>query len=83
MSAPDRLTQAISDAYDETPYISNAFAYTSPGNLRAVASLYGLATPALDNARVLELGGAAGGNLLPFAMAYPGAQVVGIDLAPQ
>jgi len=83
MTAADHLTQAISDAYDETPYISNAFAYTSPGNLRAVASLYGLATPALDNARVLELGGAAGGNLLPFAMAYPGAQVVGIDLAPQ
>ena len=83
MTAADHLTQAISDAYDETPYISNAFAYTSPGNLRAVASLYGLAAPALDTARVLELGCAAGGNLLPFALAYPNARVVGIDLAPQ
>lgn len=83
MNAADNLTQAISDAYDETPYISNAFTYTSPGNLRAVASLYGLAAPALENARVLELGCAAGGNLLPFALAYPAATAIGIDLAPQ
>ncbi|MFD4839067.1 methyltransferase regulatory domain-containing protein [Achromobacter sp. NPDC058515] len=83
MTAPDHLTQAISDAYDETPYISNPFSYTSPGNLRAVAGLYGLDTPPLENAKVLELGSAAGGNLLPFALAHPGATVVGIDLAPQ
>lgn len=83
MSAPDRLTQAISDAYDETPYISLPISYTAPGNLRAVASLYGLAAPALERARILELGCAAGGNLLPFALAYPDAQVVGIDLSPQ
>ncbi|MEN4922733.1 class I SAM-dependent methyltransferase [Achromobacter spanius] len=83
MSAPDRLTQAISDAYDETPYISLPISYTAPGNLRAVACLYGIAAPALESARILELGCAAGGNLLPFALAYPDAQVVGIDLSPQ
>ncbi len=83
MSAPDVLTQAISDAYDETPYISLPFSYTSPGNLRAVAHLYQLPAPALEQARVLELGCAAGGNLLPFALAYPEARVVGIDLSPQ
>ncbi|MFY1999806.1 class I SAM-dependent methyltransferase [Achromobacter xylosoxidans] len=83
MSAPDVLTQAISDAYDETPYISLPFFYTSPGNLRAVTHLYGLEAPALERARVLELGCAAGGNLLPFALAYPDACVVGIDLSPQ
>ncbi|MFP3744367.1 class I SAM-dependent methyltransferase [Achromobacter sp. SIMBA_011] len=83
MSAPDVLTQAISDAYDETPYISLPFCYTSPGNLRAVASLYQLEAPALERARVLELGCAAGGNLLPFALAHPEARVVGIDLSPQ
>lgn len=83
MTSADHLTQAISDAYDETPYISEPFSYTSPGSLRAVASLYGLSTPALENAKVLELGCAAGGNLLPFALTYPNARVVGIDLAPQ
>nr|WP_253206960.1 class I SAM-dependent methyltransferase [Verticiella sp. GG226] len=29
----------------------------------------------------MELGCSAGGNLLPFALAYPEAQVVGIDLS--
>lgn len=83
MSAPDLLTQAISDAYDETPYISLPFSYTSPSHLRAVAHLYRLEAPALEQARVLELGCAAGGNLLPFALAHPAAQVVGIDLSPE
>lgn len=83
MTEPDLLTQVLSDAYDETPYTSNAFTVTAPGHLRAVAHLYGLDTPALENARVLELGCAAGGNLLPFAVAHPGAKVVGVELSPQ
>ncbi|UDG77742.1 methyltransferase regulatory domain-containing protein [Achromobacter sp. 77] len=83
MSAPDRLTQAISDAYDETPYLSLPFSYTAPGSLRAVAHLYGISSPELNRARVLELGCAAGGNLLPFAIAYPDARAVGVDLSPQ
>lgn len=83
MSAPDRLTQAISDAYDETPYLSLPFSYTAPGSLRAVAHLYGISAPELNRARVLELGCAAGGNLLPFAIAYPDARAVGVDLSPQ
>ncbi len=82
MTEPDLLTQVLSDAYDETPYKSDPLHLTAPGHLRAVAHLYGLAAPALENARVLELGCAAGGNLLPFAAAHPNATVVGIDLAP-
>jgi SAM-dependent methyltransferase len=83
MTQTDELVQAISDAYDETPYESNAFPLTAPGHLRSVAALYGLSAPAVQNARVLELGCAAGGNLLPFAVSYPDARVVGIDLSAQ
>ncbi|AVG38939.1 methyltransferase regulatory domain-containing protein [Achromobacter insolitus] len=83
MTSPDLLNQAISDAYDETPYTSNAFPISAPGHLHAVAHLYGLSTPAPETARVLELGCAAGGNLLPFALAHPNAEAVGIDLSPQ
>ncbi|WP_445658809.1 methyltransferase regulatory domain-containing protein [Achromobacter sp. NCFB-sbj8-Ac1-l] len=83
MTEPDLLNQAISDTYDETPYTSNAFAQTAPGHLRAVAHLYGLDSAPLEKARVLELGSAAGGNLIPFAAAYPDADVVGIDLSPE
>lgn len=83
MNQTDELVQAISDAYDETPYESNAFPLTAPDHLRAVAALYGLSAPAVHNARVLELGCAAGGNLLPFAVSYPNARAVGIDLSAQ
>ncbi|MFP3741356.1 methyltransferase, partial [Burkholderia sp. SIMBA_019] len=75
MTEPDLLNQAISDTYDETPYTSNAFAQTAPGHLQAVAHLYGLDSAPLEKARVLELGSAAGGNLIPFAAAYPDADV--------
>lgn len=83
MSDTDVLTQVLSDAYDETPYQSNAFSISAPGRLRAIAALYGLSAPPVENARVLELGCAAGGNLLPFAVAHPDAHIVGIDLSPQ
>jgi SAM-dependent methyltransferase len=83
MTQTAELVQAISDAYDDTPYESNAFALTAPGHLRAVAALYGLTAPAVENARVLELGCAAGGNLLPFAAAHPDARAMGIDLSAQ
>ncbi len=49
--------------------------------MRAAAHLYGLDTVPLEKARVLELGCAGGGNLLPFVLAYPQAQVVGLDLS--
>lgn len=83
MNHPDPLNQTISDSYDETPYTSNAFPFTAPGHLHAVAHLYGLAAPLPSGARVLELGCAAGGNLLPFVLAHPNSKAVGIDLSPQ
>ncbi|WP_073106252.1 O-linked N-acetylglucosamine transferase family protein [Pollutimonas bauzanensis] len=61
---------------------SASFFYTSPGHLRAAAHLYGVSSVPLEAARVLELGCGAGGNLLPFALAYPDARVVGIDMWP-
>lgn len=48
-----------------------------------MAHLYGIETAALENARVLELGCETAGNLLPFALAYPNAHVVGVDLWPE
>ena len=73
MTDTDAVTQALAAAYDETPYQSNAFSISAPGHLRAVAALYGISAPPVANARVLELGCAAGGNLLPYAVAHPEA----------
>lgn len=80
--ADQSSAQRIAQHYDETPYTSNAFFYAAPGHIRATAHLYGVDTVPLERARVLELGCAAGGNLLPFALAYPNATVVGVDLSP-
>jgi methyltransferase-like protein/SAM-dependent methyltransferase len=47
--------------------------------LAAVATLFGLRPPAVESARVLELGCASGGNLIPMAEAFPNATFLGVD----
>lgn len=69
------------DSYDEIPYDSKPFRATAPDNLAAVATLHGLDPPAVQTCRVLELGCAMGGNLLPLAAAFPEARFVGVDLS--
>src|SRR5262245_35353718 len=76
----DAIDQLRAD-YDATPYTSNSFPQSAPGLLAAIACLFGLETPDLATARVLEIGCAGGGNLIPFAAAHPQARVVGIDLS--
>ncbi|UYO94993.1 methyltransferase regulatory domain-containing protein [Pollutimonas sp. M17] len=80
-AAVQQANQAITETYDNQIYTSNAFPFTSPGHLRTAAHLWGLDSVPLETARVLELGCAGGGNLLPFATAYPNAHVVGVDLS--
>jgi SAM-dependent methyltransferase len=67
------------DAYDALPYTDHAYAESHPDRLAVVARLSGWAPPALETARVLELGCGRGGNLLPMASSLPGATLVGID----
>lgn len=78
--ATDAVDQLRAD-YDATPYNSDAFPQSAPGQLAAIAHLFGLDAPDVASARVLEIGCAAGGNLIPFAVAHPAARVVGIDLS--
>ncbi|MFY1999803.1 methyltransferase domain-containing protein [Achromobacter xylosoxidans] len=55
----------------------------SPARLRAAAHLYGVETVPLERARVLAIGCGDGSGLLPFALAYPQAQAVGIDTSEE
>lgn len=73
----------IARAYDEVPYTSRPFAQTQPQRLAASARLFGLAPPDVETARVLELGCAAGGNIIPLAMQFPEADFTGVDLSGQ
>lgn len=67
--------------YDLLPYQSKAFAQSQPARLGAIAHLFGLEVAPMANARVLELGCASGGNIIPHAARYPDATFVGVDLA--
>jgi SAM-dependent methyltransferase len=66
-------------SYDEVPYDSRPLPQTHPGHLAAVATLFGLRPANPRQCRVLELGCASGGNLIPMALSLPGSTFVGID----
>jgi methyltransferase-like protein/2-polyprenyl-3-methyl-5-hydroxy-6-metoxy-1,4-benzoquinol methylase len=74
--SPDRPT-----SYDEVPYPSHPFPSTHPDHLAVVATLLGLSPAPADRCRVLELGCASGGNLIPLAYTYPDSTFLGIDLS--
>ena len=75
MVAPTR------NAYDEVPYPDRAVDFTHPGRLAMLAQLFGMAPAPVERCRVLELGCAAGGNLLPLAELFPESTFVGVDRA--
>lgn len=70
-----------SNSYDDVPYENLAFAQTHPDRLATMARMFGLTPPDVSTSRVLELGCASGGNLLPMAFNLPRATFVGIDLS--
>src|SRR5437870_4646431 len=75
------MSVAVRTSYDEVPYESYPVAESHPDRLATVAMLFGMKPPPIDHCRVLELGSASGGNLMPVAEALPDSQFVGIDLS--
>ncbi|MCB1775694.1 MAG: class I SAM-dependent methyltransferase [Gammaproteobacteria bacterium] len=69
------------NSYDELPYDNLTHQFSHPTNTAVIARLKGLETPDIGRCRVLEIGCAAGANLLPLAMAYPDSEFVGVDLS--
>lgn len=67
--------------YDELPYGDNPFYQTHPDCLATAAVLHGLKPPPVAACRVLELGCARGGNLIPMVLSLPRSHMVGIDLS--
>lgn len=81
MLSPHHTPAAEKFSYDELPYDSHSYRDTHPDNLYVLGKLFNMDAPDYKTARVLELGCAGGGNLLPFAMAFPGSHCTGIDLS--
>src|SRR5574340_1116578 len=67
--------------YDELPYDSLPLPETQPDFLAAVAQLHGFEAPDPSRARILELGCAQGGNLIPLAWRWPDSKCVGVELS--
>ena len=68
-------------SYDEVPYEFRPFVRSYPDHLATLATLLGMKPPPADRSRILELGCAIGGNLIPMAINLPNSQFLGIDLS--
>lgn len=69
-----------SSAYDRVEYVGHPFEQTHPDRLATIASLHGLQSAPVPACRVLELGCADGGNLIPMAYQWPDSEFIGVDL---
>lgn len=68
-------------SYDDVPYHSRPIYPTHPDCIATVGALMGVPVVPPSRCRVLEIGCAAGGNLLPMALALPNSEFVGLDLS--
>ena len=75
------MSQETPYSYDEVPYESKPFPQTHPDRLAVMARLFGMKPKAVSRCRVLELGCAAGGNLIPMAESLPNSRFVGVELS--
>jgi SAM-dependent methyltransferase len=75
------MNDVLARAYDRSPYPDYAFWRTHPDFLGMNGRLYGLAPASPDRCKVLEIGCAVGGNIIPMAASAPGSQFVGVDIS--
>jgi cyclopropane fatty-acyl-phospholipid synthase-like methyltransferase len=75
------MSPKIESSYDKVPYDSFPYPQSHPDRLATVAALFGLRPAHVDTCRVLELGCAAGGNLIPMALTLPGSRSLGVDFS--
>ncbi|MFC3174577.1 methyltransferase domain-containing protein [Novosphingobium bradum] len=68
--------------YDAVAYPAWIYPETEPSRLAAIARLHGLAAPDPAMARVLEVAGGDGLNMVAMAAAWPRARFHSFDLAP-
>jgi methyltransferase-like protein/protein-L-isoaspartate O-methyltransferase len=72
---------STTNVYDQVPYPSMSFGYTHPDHLATIGWLLGMEPADVERCRVLELGCASGGNLIPMAYMLPGSEFLGIDFS--
>jgi methyltransferase-like protein/2-polyprenyl-3-methyl-5-hydroxy-6-metoxy-1,4-benzoquinol methylase len=83
MTSPSPTRNLIQASYDEVPYESFPFPQSHPDRLASVATMMGMQPAPVTRCRVLELGCAGGGNLIPMAYGLPHSEFVGLDFSPR
>ncbi len=74
----DKLQQS----YEDVPYAHLSYPQTHPDRLGMLATIMGMQPAPVTDCRVLELGCAVGGNIIPMAYGLPGSRFLGIDFSP-
>ena len=74
------MADSQENCYDVVPYIDMPYDFTHPRRLETMGTLFGMTPKPISQCRVLELGCAGGGNIIPMAVELPDAQFMGIDL---
>jgi len=69
----------LPNPYDQVPYPGLSYTPTHPDRLATIAILMGMNPAPVEHCRVLELGCAVGGNLVPMAYGLPGSEFLGVD----
>lgn len=81
MTTEKQIVEKLSGTYNELPYTSKPFSQTHPGFLQAACSLFDVDTPPIETANILEIGCSFGGNIIPLALQYPKANIIGLDIS--
>lgn len=71
----------MATTYDAVEYPTLPRSLGHPGHMNAVARMFGVPAPPVENCRVLEIGGGDGVHLVSCAVTMPDATFVGIDLS--
>ncbi|HEV3119694.1 MAG TPA: methyltransferase regulatory domain-containing protein [Gemmataceae bacterium] len=75
------MIERLQASYEAVPYLSRPFPETHPSRLAVFGTLFGMTPAPVHRCRVLELGCAGGGNLIPMGVNLPDSDFTGIDLS--
>jgi methyltransferase-like protein/2-polyprenyl-3-methyl-5-hydroxy-6-metoxy-1,4-benzoquinol methylase len=79
----NEITERLKADYGAVAYESEPQPLSHPSRLAVVAAMRGLAAAPVNDCKVLEIGCAIGGNLIPMAEQLPGSRFLGLDLSPR
>jgi methyltransferase-like protein len=71
----------LQESYRQVPYLSQAYSQSHPDRLATLGRIFNMYPAPISKCRVLELGCASGGNIIPMAYFLPESEFVGIELS--